>query len=628
MHVYKRVLSPAIALSLFPAFGLSGSTGETVIGNAATALKPISINDFEAATGVHRRAAEDFSHLDPSTQAQLIYGRPGNDGQLLLANMTLYAPDGLQIVMMERFEPLTSAVDCKGDDGEMSLTFKSQEACDYAINTWSFINQDEDEQFLLIANHDGCGPDDERQPYRITDIREDKAHLTTYLTALPAPWSEIASTYDLDFGKAAMSQPKPRRRDLLSGIGNFFGDAGDFFLHGDIDFDKSVNFPVSIGTPGERHSIVDISKFQLACIDCYVTGSFQVVGHLSVSGFKLQDFTLAGSPQDFAAKLEFETTITAPLGSLDALQYNKTLFSAPIPNAGISVTGIFSLGAIVSYEIGVSTSFSGSASMTFGLSASLPNTAMAIADVRHPSQSAATGFDGGQIDPSFNLTALSASVSVAAFAQPKLSFGIDITKVGHLEIALGVKSPVVGATLTGGYNESGLCSTEPGASKTGVELSSEVALEVNLELDAQLGEDIEAPSLALNLFRISHPLLDKCFPLSLPGFSPVPGNTNSTLPPYLNTTLPLPSNSTVIAPVGNNTNATLPTTLPSNSTVIALVGNNTNATLPTTLPSANIATSVAVTSIAVDTLLPITTLLPTTTATGVKTAATGAAEKR
>lgn len=325
-----------------------------------------------------------------------------------------------------------------------------------------------------------------------------------------------------------MPQPSRHRRGLW-----------DFVRHGDADFSKAVNFPVNVGTPGERNSIVDISKFvnpffppltppcfrrtqlttpanrfTLACTDCYITGSFQFTGHLSVSGFKLQDFVLSGAPQDFAAKLQLETTITAPLGSPDSLQYAKELFSAPIPDAGISVTGIFSLGAVVSYEIGVSTSFAGSASMTFGLSTSLPNTAIVVADVRHPSQSSATGLDGGQVDQNFDLTALSASVTVAAFSQPKLSFGVEITKVGNLGIALGVKMPVISATLTGGYSEppfplltpnssniptsgkpplilpdeSGLCSTAIGTSKTGVNLTSEVALEVNLELDAKLGE--------------------------------------------------------------------------------------------------------------------------------------------
>ena len=67
--------------------------------------------------------------------------------------------------MMEKFEGLTTKVDCKGDDGSMSMTFKSKEAFDQAVKKWNFINKAEEEKFLLIANHDGCGPDDERQPY-------------------------------------------------------------------------------------------------------------------------------------------------------------------------------------------------------------------------------------------------------------------------------------------------------------------------------------------------------------------------------------------------------------------------------------------------------------------------------
>ena len=87
------------------------------------------------------------------------------NGQLLLADMTLHASDGLDIVLMERFEGLTTRVDCKGDDGSMSLTFKSEQAFNQALKKWNFVNKAEEEKFLLIANHDGCGPEDERQPY-------------------------------------------------------------------------------------------------------------------------------------------------------------------------------------------------------------------------------------------------------------------------------------------------------------------------------------------------------------------------------------------------------------------------------------------------------------------------------
>ena len=79
--------------------------------------------------------------------------------------MTLHAPDGKPIIMMETFETLTKAIDCNGSDGVLSLTFKNQKAMMYALTKWAYINQKEDEEFILIANHEGCGPSEERIPY-------------------------------------------------------------------------------------------------------------------------------------------------------------------------------------------------------------------------------------------------------------------------------------------------------------------------------------------------------------------------------------------------------------------------------------------------------------------------------
>ncbi|KAL8649240.1 MAG: hypothetical protein Q9210_004516 [Variospora velana] len=513
MYYYSYALFLATALPILPALASPFPATDEVVGKAATALKPINVLDFEAATGVQRRAAEDFFNLDLSTQAQLIYGRPGDDGQLLLANMTLYAPNGLQMVMMELFEPMTTAVDCNGDDGMMSLTFKSQDAFKHAMDTWSFINQAEEKKFLLIANHDGCGPQDERQPYLITNIREDEEKLSTFLTAEKAPWSDVAGTYDLDFGRAIQSKKASRRRGLWDTITNAVSNTGDFIINGDADFSKSVNFPVN------------------------VAGSFQVTGHLSVKDFSLQQLTLAGSPQGFAAKMDIATKITAPY-SPDQLAYSKELFSAPIPEAGISVTGIFSLGAVVSYEVGVSTTFSGSASMSFGLTASLPDTAVVIADSLDRSASTATGFEGAVFDPHFNLTALSAGVTLAAFSQAKLTFGVDITKVGKLEVGVALKLPAVEAIVKGAYDEAGLCS--PGTSKTGAQINTNVFVAVDLTADAELGEDEDStPTLALRLFKSALPISSSCFPIDIPDLTA--DSTALTLPAATLPTEPLPT---------------------------------------------------------------------------------------
>lgn len=494
-----------------------------------------------------------------------------DNGQLLLANMTLYAPDGLMMIMMERFEGLTSAVDCKGDEGVMSLTFSSQGSFDYALQEWAYINQNDNGLFLLIANHDGCGPDDKRQPYllvypipfyvtswaitnllSISKITEDSTTLTTYLNAQTAPWSDIAGTYDLDFGQAIPYQ-KPqqiRERSLWGDIKNVGKDVLNT-AEGNVDLSKSVTFDVSVGQQGQRTNIYTDSEGRLTldCINCFVTGSFEVTGHLSVQNFDLQDLTLTASPQNFEAELELEATITSS-DEPDSLQYTKELFSFPIPDAGIEVEGIFKLGATLSYDVGVSSSFQGSATVDFGLQATLPNSAQLTADIQNPDQSSANGFGGGQLTPIFDIKQESASITLAAYSQPKLAFGIELIDVGNIDVAISVKMPEVSVTLTAAYgkavpfiklcartdprniDESGVCSQTSGSSQTGVKLDSEVDIAIDLEIDASIGndEDTSKPSWAKTLFEISKPLGSMCFPLNIPGLR---GTVNATNVPAL-----------------------------------------------------------------------------------------------
>lgn len=185
-----RILPSSLALLLAVLFthASTHSSRESSRAMPMNILWPIRISEYEATNGLQRRSSNDFSSLDLQTQSELIYGSPGDAGRLLLANMTLYAPDGLLMIMMEHFEGITSSVDCAGDEGTMSLTFSSQDAFNYALKEWSFINEHDDERFLLIANYNGCGPDYQRQPYLISKITESTAARTTHLTAKAAPW--------------------------------------------------------------------------------------------------------------------------------------------------------------------------------------------------------------------------------------------------------------------------------------------------------------------------------------------------------------------------------------------------------------------------------------------------------
>lgn len=126
----------------------------------AEQLLSVNVRDWEHVLGKRDRRDTSFADLALKNTTQMIWGKNG-----FHANMILHAQDGRDIVLLENFDGLTKSVDCDGSDGSISLTFNSKPAFEQALKYWAFINENEDQDFLLIANHKGCGPDNQRQPY-------------------------------------------------------------------------------------------------------------------------------------------------------------------------------------------------------------------------------------------------------------------------------------------------------------------------------------------------------------------------------------------------------------------------------------------------------------------------------
>ena len=173
-----------------------------------------------------------------------------------------------------------------------------------------------------------------------------------------------------------------------------------------------------------------------------------------VEHFTLQDLTLSAAPSDFHAKLKLEATINAEKSPV-SLNSGPIEIVHPlaIPGAGISVPGIFNLGATVSYEVGTSATFSGTATADFGLEASLPNGAKVLADISNPDQSSATGWSGSSLDPIFEVTKIEADIKLTAYSQPKVAFGIKLEQVGDVEVVVEIKLPEISSTLSVGYGK-------------------------------------------------------------------------------------------------------------------------------------------------------------------------------
>lgn len=163
-------------------------------------------------------------------------------------------------------------------------------------------------------------------------------------------------------------------------------------------------------------------------MDCFITGKLKVSGSISVTNFQVQALVLSASPQDFKSTLEVEAKIEASTsaGLLSGLNFSKEVASFPIPGAGIVIPGIFELGAVVSYEVAIESSITGTANFTFGLVTSVPNTAKIEANLANIAASSSTGFGSTTFSPTFEISSGSATLDVSAVSKPKLTFGVDI----------------------------------------------------------------------------------------------------------------------------------------------------------------------------------------------------------
>ena len=443
--------------------------------------------------------------------------------------MDLTAPDGLPIVLMEKFDHLTKAVDCNGADGVLSLTFIDQQSYNYAISKWSYINEDSHARFLLITNHEGCGPADQRQPYYIGSVDDESRQQTVYLHAKKAPWSDITGTYDLNWGQATPSQHRRlSRRDWWDDVKQGLEDAykategavtdvvDKITGAGTFDQTKAYDFPVIAGSGTARTNIFSDpgGRLKLDCIDCLVFGNFKVTGHAKVNAYQVQELSISAAPTGFNADLELEATITASTSPVTLAAENE-IFSYPVPYAGIAVPNVFKIGAVFSYAIGFSTTFKGRGVVDFGLDAGIPNGAVANLVIAGSTPSSAVGFEGSTLTPMIKLKSISASVTVAAYSKPAINFGIELDNVGKARVQLSMKLPEVSSTLTASYNVSGVCPNDATKQVFGMNLSNQVKIGLDANANAELGP-LVPPGWSRELWSHVWPLPGYCWPITFP----------------------------------------------------------------------------------------------------------------
>lgn len=266
------------------------------------------------------------------------------------------------VISMERFASSLKAVSCTSD---MTMTFISNETFQAAIEEWSWVNFKDNRTFILIANYEGCGPARSRKPWLVSSVSYDDAAFKVYLNATQKTWTEVAHTYELDWGRfSPHNTTNSNRRSLLNWNPSF-----------------SVNLNHKFPTDFFAAKKFGKVTFNIDCNECETTGTFHFAGHIASDIFNgLSAFSVSAVPN--GVSLDFPLKIKASGSLLPIGKYSEAFNLAAVGIPGFTIDEVLKVGPNINFDAGFNlTSFKGAVTVGTGFTASLSNNAIAEVDL-------------------------------------------------------------------------------------------------------------------------------------------------------------------------------------------------------------------------------------------------------
>ncbi len=335
----------------------------------------------------------------------------------------MFTGDEELIISMERFAPQLKAVNCSQN---MIMSFKANSSYQSAIQSWDWVNFNEQRTFIMIANYPGCGADNLRQPWVVSNADYDHRHLTVHLNATKKEWTEVAHTYNLDFGKYSTPISRKARR---------------------MNFNKQINLDLTATLPASFTTSVDIIpnlNVGVTCSNCGTRGTITLAGHVETSWFKIKNFTVSANPTGVEMDLNLGISVSA---TDPALSFNPAPWDFfTIPLGGFEIPGLVTLGPELTLGAGFGiTGVEGTATLSTSVTGKIPDSSTAELNVFGDNKGAT--FSGwipvwtvGPLDVSEKV-----SSSIDVFGNAKVGVALEVVGIG-VEVAFNLKIPDV--TLT------------------------------------------------------------------------------------------------------------------------------------------------------------------------------------
>lgn len=355
--------------------------------------------------------------------------------------------DNELIISMQRFKGMLKDVQC----GEKTvLKFNDNASFQTAIRAWGWVNEDETHKFILVADWPTCGPSDQLQPYYITDADYDEQNFIAYLTGTEKTWAEVAHTFDINYGTARLiNTPVPANGSTIT---KRWGPSISYDKSLTMDLTSDLNGKVySDGTFGSSGFAIDIESTNTG-----TKGSITMTGKISVSLTSIKEVNLEITPKDVSASMGLSVHAEGYSGI--AISYGQTLAKVPVPGLGWSIPGVFTIGLVVKAKVGFGMkNWNGSATMAYGVTASIPNDSTFKIDLANQNDNSFTGWKPTVTESPFTFNG-QASADADVFTAVGLALEVSVLEQGF-SAALQLKAPDFIFGLGIEKNDAGVCGT-------------------------------------------------------------------------------------------------------------------------------------------------------------------------
>ena len=286
----------------------------------------------------------------------------------------MFTSDNERVISMERFSYMLESVNCSET---IKLVFKSNKTFQYAIHAWNWINEEEKNSLIMIANYAGCGEEQVRQPYDVYYVGFDISNFTAYLYANKTTWEE--RTFHLNFGQIGGSNSPYNSNSTVSQPLNNLTIKPSIASRITLDREEAGLDLRQDWNKGLFKTTIRGIEIDLACINCGITGKIHVLSHVEFGPGTPTLFTIKAQPKDVGMHMVLKLTVEGTLAK--NFVWNDRVLSIPI-FGGFRIPHILTFGPSLDIDAGFDASaLNGSAIVIAGAKARVSDDSIAMVNV-------------------------------------------------------------------------------------------------------------------------------------------------------------------------------------------------------------------------------------------------------